>query len=81
MEGVLNILPHSGPIREFHLTWNSSRSSQDNSNQDTVPPSRSVFPDYGPYTDFFGKTGPDLVCIVCEKSDFLLMLLWLGESS
>ena len=46
-----------------------------------VPPSRSVFPDYGPYMDFFGETGPDLVCIVYEKSDFLLMLLWLGESS
>ena len=41
-----------------------------------VPPIRSVFPDYGPYTDFFEEIGPDLVCIVCEKSGFWLMLLW-----
>ena len=46
-----------------------------------VPPSRSVFPDYGLYTDFFGETGPYLVRIVCEKSGFMLMLLRLGESS
>ena len=35
-----------------------------------VPPIRSVFPDYGPFTDFFEEIGPDLVCIVWEKSDF-----------
>ena len=46
-----------------------------------MPPIRSVFLDYGPYTDFFGETGPYLVRIVCEKSGFMLMLLWLGESS
>ena len=35
-----------------------------------VPPIRSVFPDYGPFTDFFEEIGSDLVCIVWEKSDF-----------
>ena len=36
-----------------------------------VPPSRSVFPDYGPFPDFFEEIGPDLVRILFEKSDFL----------
>ena len=31
----------------------------------------------GPFPDFFEEIGRDLVRIVCEKSVFLLMLLWL----
>ena len=42
-----------------------------------VPPIRSVFPDYGPFPDFFEDIGPYLVRILCEKSDFLSMLLWM----
>ena len=42
-----------------------------------VPPIRSVFPDYGPYTDFFEEIGPYLVRIWSEKSVFVLRLLWL----
>ena len=47
----------------------------------SVPPSRSVFPDYGPYTDFFEEIGPDLVRILCEKSDSLSMILGMVNSA
>ena len=43
----------------------------------TVPPIRSILSDYGRFPDFFEEIGPDLVRILCEKSDFLLILLYL----
>ena len=55
----------SGPVGLSISSW------------EAVPPIRSVFPDYGPFPDFFEEIGPDLVRILCEKSDFLLILLYL----
>ena len=48
---------------------------------EAVPPSRSVFPDYGPCTDFFEEIGPYLVRILCEKSVFFVNATMVDESS
>ena len=40
-----------------------------------VPPIRSVFPDYGPYTDFFEEIGPYLVW----KVRFCIKVVVVGE--
>ena len=46
-----------------------------------MPPIRSDFPDYGPNSDFFVETGPEMVRIVFKKSDFISKQLILRRTA
>ena len=46
-----------------------------------MPPIRSDFPDYGPDSDFFVETGPEVVRILFKKSDFILKQLILRRTA
>ena len=46
-----------------------------------MPPIRSDFPDYGPDSDFFVETGPEMVRILFKKSDFILKQLILRRTA
>ena len=56
--------------KNCELVWREDVKNLQRRGWAVPPPIRSIFPDYVPFTDFFEEIGPDLVCIVWEKSNF-----------